>query len=39
MCMITLAETLDHWHTDANAGEGISYAFASMIGNKWWHAE
>jgi len=36
---ITLAETLDRWCTDANAGEGVSYAFASVIGSKWWHAE
>ena len=34
-----LAETLDRWRADANAGEGIGCAFAGVIGGKRWRAE
>ena len=34
-----LAETLDRWRADANAGEGVGCAFAGVIGGKRWRAE
>jgi len=34
-----LAETLDRWRANANAGEGVGCAFAGVIGGKRWRAE
>ena len=36
---IALAETLERWRADANAGEGVGCAFSGVIGGKRWRAE
>jgi len=38
-CTISLTETHDRWHADANTGGGVGRTFAGMIAGKQWRAE